>query len=94
MNEDVKAEGTKINAPTDKEYTKIIKSESDVDKKFVSDDGQPAKIIYYCRECKEPVSPKRVGKKLSFKCGECDHHVSFGTEESIRNYYNIKQKQS
>lgn len=94
MNEDDKAQGPKVNAPTDKEYTEIIKSETEVDKKFISDDGQPAKIIYYCRQCKTPASPKRVGKKLSFKCSECDNQVSFGTEESITNYYNVKQKQS
>lgn len=84
----------KVNAPTDKEYTEIIRSEVDVDPKFVEEDGQPAKIVYYCKQCKSPVSPKRVGKKLSFKCANCGEHVSFGTEESVHNYYNVKQKQS
>ena len=89
---------SKINAPTDKAYTEIIKSNVELDKKFIEDDGQPVKIVYYCKQCKSPVSPKRIGKKLSFKCATCEENVSFGTEESVHNYYNVKtvpkQKQS
>ncbi len=84
----------KAHAPTDKEYTEIIRSDVEVDPIFIQEDGQPAKIIYYCKECKSPVSPKRIGKKLSFKCATCDRDVSFGTETSVQNYYNVKQKQS
>ncbi len=79
-----------IHCPTDKEYVEIIKSDVEIDKKFLDESGQPAKIIYYCRECKKPVSPKRIGKKLSFKCGECEKEVSFGTESSVTSFYNIK----
>ena len=79
-----------VNAPVDKEYTEIIKSDSEKDAKFIEADGQPAKIAYYCRECKAPAKPKRIGKRLSFKCSECDYRVSFGTEESIKNYYKVK----
>lgn len=83
---------TEPNCPTDKEYVEIINSDIEVDKSFVEDSGQPAKISYYCRECKKMVTPKRIGKKLSFKCSECDKaEVSFGTKDSIINYYNIKQ---
>ncbi len=91
MNEaELHAEGD-AHCPTDKEYVDIINSDSEVEKKYIEEEGQPAKILYYCRECKKPVSPKRIGKKLSFKCGECDkEYVSFGTENSITNYYNIK----
>ncbi len=91
MNEVTPNAENKINCPTDKEYVEIINSEVDVDKKYTEESGQPAKIMYYCRECKKPVSPKRVGKKLSFKCSECEKGaVSFGTEDSITSYYNIK----
>lgn len=91
MDESKPSEETKPHCPTDREYVDIINSESEVDKKYVDDSGQPAKIIYYCRECKKPVTPKRIGKKLSFKCGECDkEQISFGTENSIGNYYNVK----
>ncbi len=88
--EELNAEGD-AHRPTDKEYVDIINSDSEVEKKYIEEEGQPAKILYYCRECKKAVSPKRIGKKLSFKCGECDkEHVSFGTENSITSYYNIK----
>jgi len=91
MNESKPSTETKPHCPTDREYVDIINSDSEVDKNFVSDSGQPAKIVYYCRECKKVVNPKRIAKKLSFKCPECDKdEVSFGTENSIANYYNIK----
>jgi hypothetical protein len=90
MNEVTTNADSKINCPTDKSYVDIIQSQTAVDKKFIDETGQPAKIVYYCRECKKTVAPKRIGKKLSFKCGECDREVVFGTETSINNYYNIK----
>lgn len=83
-----------INAPTEKEYVDIIRSDVTTDPKYIQEDGEPTKIVYYCRECKGAVKPQRIGKKLSFKCTECDKNVSFGTEESINNYYKVKQKQS
>ncbi|MFH0837783.1 MAG: hypothetical protein V1880_00770 [Patescibacteria group bacterium] len=80
-----------LNRPTDKEYVDIIRFNMEAGSAFTEDSGQPAKIVYYCRECKKIVAPKRIGKKLSFKCGECDkEEVSFGTEKSITSYYNIK----
>jgi DNA-directed RNA polymerase subunit RPC12/RpoP len=91
MDESKPSEAAKPHCPTDKEYVDIINSDTEVDKKYVDESGQPAKILYYCRECKKPVTPKRIGRKLKFKCGECDHEqISFGTENSIANYYNIK----
>lgn len=84
----------KAQITADTNYVEIIKSEVEVDKTFIQEDGQPAKIVYYCKNCKSAVSPKRIGKKLTFKCATCDKDVSFGTEESIKNYYNAKQKQS
>ncbi len=92
MNEEETNAKVKVNAPTDKEYVDIIKSESEIDPSFLTEKGQPAKIAYYCRECKKTVTPKRIGKKLSFKCSECEKEgVTFGTENSITSYYNIKQ---
>ena len=91
MNEEAASEKKEVNAPIDKEYTEIIKSEVETDKAYIKDEGQPAKIVYYCKDCKKAVAPKRLGKKLSFKCGECDKGpVAFGTEESINNYYKAK----
>lgn len=91
MNEDeIKAEKV-VHAPTEKEYTDIITSDTEKDPKFLTQEGLPAKIVYYCRFCKKLVAAKRIGKKLSFKCEECDkNEVSFGTERSITSHYNIK----
>ena len=91
MNETATEQPREVNAPTDKEYTEIIKSDVEVDKAYMESEGKPAKIVYYCKECKKAVAPKRQGKKLSFKCAECDRGpLAFGTEEAINNYYKVK----
>lgn len=95
MSETEEKTDDKQNCPTDREYVDIIKSESEIDPSFLTETGQSAKILYYCRECKKTVAPKRIGKKLSFKCSECGKEgITFGTENSITNYYNIKQTQN
>ena len=74
----------------DKEYVDIIKSDSEIDRKFIDDTGAPSKIIYYCRECKKEVKPKRIGKKFKFSCTECKgNNVAFGSEKSLSSYYKI-----
>ena len=88
-----KNEAPKVNAPTEKEYVDIIRSDTEIDPKYLNEEGQPATILYYCKNCKAPVKPKRIGKSLKFKCDACGEKVSFGTEESVQNYYNVKQKQ-
>lgn len=91
MTEETSNAEPKMNCPTDKNYVDIIKSDLSVDKQFISETGVPAKILYYCRNCKKPVTPKRIGKKLSFKCEECGQEpVAFGTETSIKNYFDVK----
>lgn len=91
MNDENNTSENKVNCPTDKAYVDIIDSNVIIDREFVSESGKPAKIAYYCRDCKKAVTPKRVGKKLSFKCGECDREfIAFGTENSINSYYNVK----
>ncbi|MBU0706008.1 hypothetical protein KJ657_01895 [Patescibacteria group bacterium] len=91
MNEDEANAELNLNRPADKEYVDIIRFNMETGGAFTKDTGQPAKIVYYCRECKKIVTPKRIGKKLSFRCSECDkEEVSFGTEKSITSHYNIK----
>ncbi|QQR83850.1 hypothetical protein IPJ72_01425 [Candidatus Peregrinibacteria bacterium] len=66
----------------------VIKSEVKYDKALAEDSGLPTRILYYCRDCKALTNPKRIGKKLQFTCGNCkSKNVSFGTEQSIGNYY-------
>ena len=80
--------------PTDKKYIDIIRSDTEVDKKYVEDTGIPAKIIYYCLDCKKLIKPKRVGKKFQFSCTECKgKNVAFGSLTSIANYYKIPESE-
>ena len=73
------------------DYVEITRSHVLVEKKFVENDGLPAKIVYYCQKCKKTVPGKRLDKKLSFKCEECgEANISFGSEESINNYYKVR----
>lgn len=76
--------------PIQKEYVEIIRSDLPVDKQFVEGTGLPAKIVYFCRDCKQLVKPQRVGKKFLFSCELCKgQNVSFGSDQSIRNFYRI-----
>ena len=74
----------------EKDYVEVIKSDSPIDKKYIEEDGLPTRILYYCRQCEKPVTPKRVGKKLSFSCSECKKDpIAFGSEKSVQNYYKV-----
>ncbi len=75
---------------TDKVYLVITRSELLVSREYVEDTGQPAKIVYFCPECKQLTVPKRLGKKFRFTCPTCKYDsVAFGTEKSIGNYYRL-----
>lgn len=79
--------------PIDKDYTDVIRSDVEIDKKYAEDPGVPTKIVYFCQDCKKEVTPKRIGKKFKFSCTECKNkQVSFGTEKSIDNYYKNSHK--
>lgn len=74
--------------PHDKDYVDIIRSDTEIEKKFIDKEGIPAKIIYFCHDCQSLTKPKRIGKKLQFSCTECKgSNVSFGTDNSVNNYY-------
>ncbi len=76
-----------------KDYLEIIKSEVEINKKFINEEGIPTKINYYCRDCKKEIQPKKVNKKFKFSCSECKgKNVSFGSEKSIGNYYKDAHK--
>ena len=85
---------TQIGEPTPikKDYSEIIQSNVEFDKKFIEDSGVPIKIVYYCHDCEKLISPKRIGKKFKFKCEQCKgKNVSFGSEKSIANYYKLNE---
>ena len=51
----------------------------------------PAKILYYCKECRKVIQPVRVGNKFQFRCNECKNKsVTFGTQKSIANFYDVE----
>ena len=80
---------------TDKEYVDIIRSDVTIERKFVDETGIPAKIVYFCKDCQKLITPKRIGKKLRFKCDECKgENVAFGTEKSIQSYFDVKPKEA
>ena len=80
--------------PTDKEYIDIVRSDVEIDKEYLEETGIPAKIIYYCFDCKKIIKPKRIGKKFQFSCTECKgSNVAFGSERSIANYYKIPESE-
>jgi len=66
-----------------REIQPIPKNETEID---------PAKIVFFCKNCKELVTAKQSKKKkFTFCCPLCDKtNIAFGTEESIRNHYRIK----
>lgn len=79
--------------PIDKDYVDVIRSDVEIDKKFIDEPGIPTKIVYFCTDCKRQIKPKRVGKKFKFTCSECNgKSVSFGSEKSIESYYKNAHK--
>lgn len=51
-----------------------------------------AKLVFYCKNCEEIVEAKQTKKKFKFICPKCGkHEIAFGTEESIHNYYRIRE---
>ena len=55
------------------------------------EDIPPANLVFYCKKCEELVEAKQTKKKFHFRCPKCGkEEVAFGTEESIRNHYHIK----
>ena len=55
-------------------------------------DIPPAKLVFYCKNCEELVEAKQTKKQFTFRCPKCGKtEIAFGTEESIRNHYRIKE---
>lgn len=80
--------------PTDKEFIDIIRSDVEINKDFIKNEGIPAKIYYYCQDCKQIVKPKRIGKRFKFTCPDCKkNNVSFGTAKSLASYYKIPESE-
>lgn len=65
-----------------REITTIPKNEDEV---------PSAKLVFFCKKCEELVDAKQTKKKFTFRCPKCGkNEVAFGTEESIKNHYRIK----
>lgn len=51
---------------------------------------EETKMVYFCKDCRKLVLAHRIGKKFAYKCAECGtKNVAFGTEKSIRSFYNV-----
>lgn len=54
----------------------------------------PLDIIYYCKDCRQIIKGKRLGRKYAYVCPICDtKNVAFGTEKSIKGFYRIKDEE-
>lgn len=55
--------------------------------------GDPALIVYYCKECKKVVKGASKGgkSKYSFDCPECGNQCSYGTAKAIISHFRIKE---
>lgn len=52
-------------------------------------------IVYYCKDCEKIVEAKQLTKKFSLSCSLCKgKNISFGSEKSIRNFYQIEEIKS
>ena len=70
-------------------YSIIQEKEPLHDAEKINHDAQRG-IKFYCQVCKKPVTVLQLGKKLKFKCKECkSKKISYGTSESIHNYYKL-----
>ena len=48
------------------------------------------RIVFYCRDCEKIVEGVKVGRKYAYKCPAChSKDVAFGTEKSIKSFYNL-----
>lgn len=97
--EDIEPTKRAILTPEGTDYVDIVKSEvKELDSKFITGEGQPANIVYYCRnkECRKMIErPQRIAKTLRFKCPECgQERIAFGNQESIENYYRLKNERA
>lgn len=79
--------------PLQQDYVDIIRSDVTVERQYLEGNGLPAKIVYFCPECKALITPKRIGNKFRFSCAECKcDKVAFGTEKSVANFYRLAGK--
>jgi ribosomal protein L37AE/L43A len=77
--------------PEDIDYVELVRFDADAERKFIEDNGEPAQITYYCRECEKIIRPKRIGKKFRFSCPDCKNDAAFGSKKSIANYFHIPE---
>lgn len=55
-----------------------------------SEKASGSQIVYFCKDCKKTIDIKNTKSK---KCPECKgKNIAYGTEKSIKNYYDFKQQ--
>ncbi len=55
---------------------------------------EESQIVFYCKDCQKLVEdPVRKGKKYEYNCPVCQgYRVSFGTKESLMDFFHIKKR--
>ncbi len=65
------------------------------DKKTHPDPIKSDKMVHYCKDCREIVEVKQVGGKYVYTCKKCGtKNVAFGSENSIRTFYHVKEEEA
>ncbi len=47
-------------------------------------------ILFYCRKCRAVITPMQLHKRFEYRCPTCGLDAAFGTEKSVRGFYNYK----
>lgn len=51
-------------------------------------------IVHFCKDCRDIVDVKQVGKKYVYTCKKCGtKNVAFGTVASIKSFYHVKDEE-
>lgn len=67
---------------TERKIQKMPQDEKDI---------KPYPLAFFCKNCEKVIQAKQVGKKFAFRCPHCSKlDVAFGTTESVKNFYRIK----
>lgn len=57
----------------------------------MTEERDPKKITFFCKECKEVAEVHRDGKKYVFNCKKCGgKNVAYGTWKSVADFFHLK----
>lgn len=80
----------KSRAPARPPKPKLIPIEQDEFAIMANEIPQLSTILFYCRKCRAVITPMQLHKRFEYRCPTCGLDAAFGTEKSIRGFYNYK----